>query len=102
MGPPTTLPGEKSRKKKKPHPTGFLMWTAGGPSRNQSLKSGKKPESSNSGGVSNSSEQRSASSTRASKAERPSAPNGSGLPRPSAPNGKAEAGKAGEGDCVVM
>jgi hypothetical protein len=102
MGPPSALPAEK-KKKKKAHPTGFLMWTAGGPSRNQSLKSGKKPESNSSTAPAS---ERATPTTRggAAKADRPSAPNGRAMPRPSAPNGKAEGAgtKAGEEQCVVM
>jgi hypothetical protein len=103
MGPPSALPADK-KKKKKSHPTGFLMWTAGGPSRNQSLKSGKKPESNSSTAAT----ERATSTTKggrgATKAERPSAPNGRPMPRPSAPNGKPEGAtaKAGEEQCVIM
>jgi len=75
MGPPpNALPPER-KKKKKAQPTGFLMWTAG--SRNQPLKSAKKPESGKQ------------KATAAVAEDRPSAPNGQPMPRPSAPNGKA-------------
>lgn len=81
MGPPPmALPPEKPKKKKKPQPTGFLMWTAGGsgPKREKSLKVEKKPESG-----------KHPKSATTAPAEKPSAPNGQAMSRPSAPNGKA-------------
>ncbi|TID27387.1 hypothetical protein E6O75_ATG00154 [Venturia nashicola] len=78
MGPsPMALPPEKPKKKKKPQPTGLLMWAAGGsaPKREKSLKLEKKPES--------------GKPSKSATAEKPSAPNGQAMSRPSAPNGKA-------------
>jgi hypothetical protein len=74
--PPQALggPAPKDKKKdKKKAPTGFLMWTAGGP-RKDSLKSAKKPESAHH------------SAPHAKK----HAPDHGKLTRPSAENGKAE------------
>jgi hypothetical protein len=76
MDPPPQALGGREKKKKKPQPTGFLMWTAGGP-RKDPLKAAKKPTESASHGA----------PKQVPKA--PASENGKPA-RPSAPNGKAE------------
>lgn len=75
--PPQALggPPPKKEKKKKNAPTGFLMWTAGGP-RKDSLKSAKKPESASQGAPAHSKKHEKAPANENGKPARPSAENG--------------------------
>ena len=75
MGPPQALPGPGKDRKKKKQPAAPLLWFAGGPRREQSLKAVKKHESA-SHGVPTSSKQHRAPASENGKPARPSAENG--------------------------
>jgi hypothetical protein len=74
MGPPPQALPAKDRKKKKA-PAAPLLWFAGGPRREQSLKAAKKHESA-SHGTSTSSKQHKAPANENGKPARPSVENG--------------------------